>query len=142
MTFGIRFRPAAGGPALGLPLSELRDQRVDLAELRPADAARLPGSLDPKTAMTRMAGLAGRMVTDGPPDAAMVHAARLLHDPRVRSEAVAAELELSARQFRRRCHEAVGYGPKTLQRILRFRRFVSRIDAGDLDLATIAAQAG
>jgi AraC-like DNA-binding protein len=41
----------------------------------------------------------------------------------------------------------VGYGPKTLQRVLRFRRFVSRIDAlagtaGTADLAGIAAEAG
>jgi AraC-like DNA-binding protein len=42
----------------------------------------------------------------------------------------------------------VGYGPKTLQRVLRFRRFVSRIDAGlpagaeRHDLATLAVQAG
>lgn len=140
--FGVRFRPTAGGPALALPLSELRDQRVDLADLRPADARRLAGTLDPKSAMTRMVDLAGRLVTDGPPDAAMVHAARLLHDPRARSESVATELDLSARQFRRRCHETAGYGPKTLQRVFRFRRFVSRIDAGDLDLATIAADAG
>jgi hypothetical protein len=36
------------------------------------------------------------------------------------------------------------YGPKTLQRVLRFRRFVSRIDACPdiLDLATLAAEAG
>jgi AraC-like DNA-binding protein len=140
--FGVRFRPAAGGPALGLPLSELRDQRVDLAELRPGDARRLAGTLDPKTAMTRIVDLAGRLVADGPPDARMLRAAQLLYDHGARSAAVAAELELSARQFRRRCHETAGYGPKTLQRILRFRRFVSRIDAGDRDLATIAADAG
>lgn len=142
LTFGVRFRPGAGGPALGLPLSELRDQRVDLADLRPADARLLPGALDPRTAMTRMLDLAGRLASDGPPDAAMVRAARMLYDPRTRSAAVAVELELSARQFRRRCHEAAGYGPKTLQRVLRFRRFVSRIDAGDRDLAAIAADAG
>src|SRR5580704_7241376 len=40
VVLGIRFRPSAGGPALGLPLSELCDQRVDLADLRPADARR------------------------------------------------------------------------------------------------------
>ena len=38
---GVRFRPAAGGPALGIPLSELRDQRADLADLRPAQARQL-----------------------------------------------------------------------------------------------------
>ena len=52
------------------------------------------------------------------------------------------------RQLRRRCHAAVGYGPKTLQRVLRFRRFVSRIDAGlpsgqaAHDLAALAVQVG
>ncbi|HEX3716098.1 MAG TPA: DUF6597 domain-containing transcriptional factor, partial [Trebonia sp.] len=35
---GVRFRPAAGGQVLGLPLSELRDQRVPLADLRPRAA--------------------------------------------------------------------------------------------------------
>ena len=39
--------PSAGGPALGVPLSELRDQRVELADLRPADARRLSAALDP-----------------------------------------------------------------------------------------------
>jgi len=38
----------------------------------------------------------------------------------------------------------VAYGPKTLQRVLRFRGFVSRVDARPavLDLATLAAEAG
>jgi methylphosphotriester-DNA--protein-cysteine methyltransferase len=57
---------------------------------------------------------------------------------------VAAEIGLSLRQLRRRCHAVVGYGPKTLQRVLRFRRFVSQLDAGPgaLGLAALAAQAG
>ena len=147
---GVRFRPSAGGPALGLPLSELRDQRVDLADLRPADARRLPGTLDPDTAMARALDVTATLVTDGAPDLAVTRAARLLYDPQARAEDVAAEVGLSLRQLRRRCHAAVGYGPKTLQRVLRFRRFVSRIDAGPnaqkspevLDLAAIAADAG
>ena len=73
----------------------------------------------------------------------MTWAARLLRDPQARTEEVAAAVGLSMRQLRRRCHAAVGYGPKTLQRVLRFRRFVSRIDAcQDIDLAAIAAEAG
>jgi AraC-like DNA-binding protein len=140
--FGVRFRPAAGGPALGTPLSAIRDQRVDLADLRTADAARLPATLDVRTAATRVLDLAGRLVTDGPPDAAVAYAVQMLRDPRARAEQVAAEVGLSMRQLRRRCHETVGYGPKTLQRVMRFRRFVSCIDAGDQDLAAIAAAAG
>ena len=153
---GVRFRPAAGGPALGVPLSELRDQRVDLADVRPGDARRLPATLDPDTAAARALDVAAALVSDGAPDAAVTWAARLLHDPQARAEDVAAEVGLSLRQLRRRCHAAVGYGPKTLQRVLRFRRFVSRIDAYPnypnypksqkspdvLDLATVAAEAG
>jgi AraC-like DNA-binding protein len=151
---GVRFRPSAGGPALGVPLSDLRDQRVDLADLRRRDARRLMGTLDPDTAAARVLDVAARLVADGEPDPAATWAAALLADPRVRTEDVAAEIGLSLRQLRRRCHAAVGYGPKTLQRVLRFRRFVSRIDAdvparpasrGRLDtqdLAVLAAQAG
>jgi len=54
---GIRFRPSAGGPALWIPLSELRDQRVDLADLRPGDARRLPATLDLDTAVARALAL-------------------------------------------------------------------------------------
>jgi AraC-like DNA-binding protein len=144
---GARFRPWAGGPALGIPLSELRDQRADLAELRPADARRLSATLDPATAAARVLDVTSALVAGARPDPAVSQAARLLSDPRARAEAVAAEVDLSLRQLRRRCHAAVGYGPKTLQRVLRFRRFVSRIDArspspGVLDLADLAAQAG
>ena len=145
---GVRFRPSAGGPALGLPLSELRDQRVDLEDLRRRDARRLPGTLDPETAAIRMVELAGLLVTDADPDPAANRAVVLLADPRARAEEVAAEVGLSMRQLRRRCHAVVGYGPKTLQRVLRFRQFVSRIDAGPPrgqdghDLAALAAQAG
>jgi AraC-like DNA-binding protein len=152
--FGVRFRPSAGGPALGVPLSDLRDQRVDLADLRRRDAGRLPGSLDPDTAAARALDVAASLVADGEPDPAATWAAVLLADPQVRTESVAAEIGLSLRQLRRRCHAAVGYGPKTLQRVLRFRRFVSEIDAAapirkasrggpDVqDLAVLAVQAG
>jgi len=141
--FGIRFPPGAGGPVMKVPLSRVRDQRVDLADLLPAAARRLPGDLDPGTAAARLLDLAGTLVTGSTADRDVAHAARLLRDPQVRVEDVAAEVGLSLRQLRRRCDAAAGYGPKTLQRILRFRRFVSRIDSGQgTDLAAAAAEAG
>ncbi|HEY1628006.1 MAG TPA: DUF6597 domain-containing transcriptional factor [Streptosporangiaceae bacterium] len=140
--FGVRFRPWAGGPALGLPLSELRDQRVDLAELRPADAKRLPASLTPELAMAGLAALAGRLVADGELDGLVAGSARMLRDPGMRIEPVADAAGISMRQLRRRFDAAVGYGPKTLQRVLRFQRFVRRVDAGHTDLAALAADAG
>jgi AraC-like DNA-binding protein len=148
LIIGVRFRPSAGGPALGIPLSELRDQRVDLEDLRRGDARRLPGSLDPDTAAIRALDLAVALVADGDPDPAATRAAILLADPRARAEDVAADVGLSMRQLRRRCHAVVGYGPKTLQRVLRFRRFVAWLDVGPPrgqhahDLAALAALAG
>jgi AraC-like DNA-binding protein len=149
---GARFRPSAGGPALGIPLSELRDQRADLADLRSADACRLSATLDPATAADRILDVTGALVADARPDLAVAQAARLLHDPRARAEDVAGDVGLSPRQLRRRCHDAIGYGPKTLQRVFRFRRFVARVDAlprdsagsglAGHDLADLAAQAG
>jgi len=104
---GARFRPGAGGAALGVRLSELRDLRVGLEDLRPDLAERLPAELDP------------------------LEAARV--------ETLADDLGLSERQLRRRFHAAAGYGPKTLQRVLRFRRFLA---AADRDLARAALDAG
>ena len=140
---GVRFRPGAGGQALGLPLSEVRDLRVGLDALLPDLARRLSGALDPATAADRVLDAAGLLVAGATADAAVSRAAALLADPAVRSAGVAASLGLSVRQFRRRFHAAAGYGPKTLQRVLRFQRFVRMLDAGQpTDLATAAARAG
>jgi AraC-like DNA-binding protein len=146
---GVRFRPAVGGPALRVPLSELRDQRVDLSDLRRGEARRLPGTLDPEVALVRALDVAAGLIAEGAPDQAVTWAAELLEDPQARIEEVAGHIGLSERQLRRRCHDAVGYGPKTLQRVLRFRRFVAQIDAAAGhppgpagDLAAIAARAG
>ena len=49
VVLGVRFRPSAGGAALGIPLSELRDRRVDLADLRPDQA----GDCPPRSTWTR-----------------------------------------------------------------------------------------
>jgi AraC-like DNA-binding protein len=144
VVLGVRFRPSAGGPALGIPLSELRDLRADLADLRPAQARQLTAALDPEVAAAQMLDMTAALVADGVPDPEVTWAARLLRDPAARAEDVAAEVGLSLRQLRRRCQAAVGYGPKTLQRVLRFRRFVACVDARPdvLDLAAIAAEAG
>jgi AraC-like DNA-binding protein len=138
MLLGIRFRPGAGGPALGLPLSELRDRRVDLAELDPALARELHGDLEPREAAARLERVARRLAA-APGDTAVAAAVVRLADPAARVEALADEVGLSERQLRRRFHAAAGYGPKTLQRVLRFRRFL----AGPRDdLARAALEAG
>ena len=86
---GVRFRPGAGGDALGLPLSELRDLRVDLADVRRDVARQLPASLEPADAVRALAAVAGRLAAERPPDVAMLQAGRLLGRPGVRAEDVA-----------------------------------------------------
>jgi AraC-like DNA-binding protein len=144
---GVRFRPSAGGQVLGLPLSEIRDQRVPVADLLPAAGKRLPATLDPAEAAARALDVVGRLVADAVPDPEVARAAALLRDPATRTEDVADDVGLSVRQLRRRCHAAAGYGPKTLQRVLRFQRFVRMLDAAapppaDMASATRADPAG
>ncbi len=141
---GARFRPAAGGRALGLPLSELRDQRVPLSALRAGAARALSPALAPEAAAAAVLDLAGRLVAGAEADPAVAHAVGWLRDPAARAGDAAARAGLSERQFRRRCQAAAGYGPKTLQRVFRFQRFVRLLDASPEppDLAAAAARAG
>ncbi len=101
------------------------------------------GGLAPDEALHRLVRLAGEMVT-GAPDPLVAAAAQELGRPGARVGLVARDLGMSERQLHRRCAAAVGYGPVLLRRVLRFRRFVSRIDAGGAldDLAVLAAEAG
>jgi transcriptional regulator GlxA family with amidase domain len=62
-----------------------------------------------------------------------------LRDSRVRVDRLADELGFSERQLRRRFDDAVGYGPKTLQRVLRLWRFLV---ASGTDMAAAAIDAG
>jgi AraC-like DNA-binding protein len=139
-----RFRPGAGGPALGLPLAELRDQRVDLADFLPGLARQLPGDLTPEQALTKVTRLAAELVTAGPPDRLILRATKLLADGRTSVADLGTALWLSDRQLRRRFDDAVGYGPKTMQRVLRFRQVVEHLTATSqaVDLACLAIRAG
>jgi len=141
---GARFLPGAGGPALAHPLDELRDTRVDLRELLPPLARRLDPDLSPTAALRQVVLVARRLAEARPPDAVAAPAARRLANPHARSAAVARELGVSERHLRRRFLASVGYGPKTLQRVLRFRRFLRQLDlaGGDADLARLAADCG
>ncbi len=121
--FGMRFRLGAAGAGLGLPAEELIDARVPVDELwRDGEAVReaaalrgLPGLIDAVRARLRAAE------TDP-----LTRAAALgLAAPGARVADLGAELGISERQLRRRFADAVGYGPKTLARILRFQRFLA-----------------
>jgi AraC-like DNA-binding protein len=140
---GARFRPGAGGPALGLPLAHLRDLRVDLADFLPAQARRLPADLPPQIALQQVTEVSARLVSAGPPDPAVLHGIGLLaRGTGVRE--ISTELAVSERQLLRKFDAAVGYGPKTMHRVLRFRMVLALLaaDGPPVDLATLALQAG
>jgi AraC-like DNA-binding protein len=129
---GIRLRPGAVPDVLGVAADELRDLRVPLAELWGADGHAF--ALDPLGVLMR------RMAGSGPADAAATGAARLIEGGAALAQAAGA-VGLSERQLRRRFTVAVGYGPKTFARIVRFQRALARI-RGNEELAAVAARTG
>lgn len=139
---GVRLRPGAGGTVLGLPLDPLRNLRIDLADLHPSAARILHGDLDPDEALRQLVALTGRFAEERPPDPALLAAARMLDDPAVRVHELGARLGISERQLRRRFTAAVGYGPKTLHRVLRFQRFMTMLGSEKEGLAELAVRAG
>ena len=141
---GARLLPGAGGAAFGIPLTELRNARVPVDALGLDPREDLSGALDPEDAPAALARTALRRVAQAPPDPAVQAAVVRLLDPGQRVDTLASALGFSERQLQRRFLAAVGYGPKTLQRVLRLRRFLSAgADAARLDgLAAAAAGAG
>src|SRR5580704_1931407 len=141
---GARFRPGAGGPALGWSLADLRDERIDLADLMPGLASQLAADLSPDTALSVVTALSAQLVAVAPPDKLVTTATRLLSSQRSSVTERGAALAVSERQLRRRFDLAVGYGPKTMQRILRFRRALGQLAAAprSADLADLAVRVG
>ncbi|GGL32457.1 helix-turn-helix transcriptional regulator [Planomonospora parontospora] len=150
---GVRFRPGAVGEALGVPVEALRDLRVPLTDL-----GGLPG-LDAEAVSAAIAAagttgdggvrdvlgtvqeaLAVRLRATPGPDPAAPAVAEALRAGRSVGE-VARELGLSERQLHRRCVRAFGYGPKTLQRVVRFQRAV-RLARRGAGLAEVALASG
>ena len=130
---GVRFRVGAVGAALGLPADELLDHNPLAADVIPGGAvltARLESAETPGRVLMELTAAVAARVRDARPADALVRAAALaLTRPEARVRDVASALGVSERQLRRRFDAAVGYGPKTLARVLRFRRAVRAIGA-------------
>ena len=132
---GLRFRPGALPRLLGIPASELRNQRVALDDLgtvaggRPlAELAQELASREPRTetapwSLSTLRGVTARLAAGAP-------VARVAHDA-----------GWSNRTLQRHSHAVYGYGPATLRRVLRFRRAVAMLRTGRAP-ADVAAAAG
>jgi AraC-like DNA-binding protein len=145
--FGARFHPGAAPSLLRVPASELLDGHVPLAAIDARLAARLDARLeaardDRETLAGLELELARRLDRLAPPDPAMRAAVDLLRQGCASVAGVAERVFVSERQLHRRFTETVGYGPKTLQRILRFQRAVRELRSDRAELAGAAATAG
>ncbi|MFC0042008.1 helix-turn-helix transcriptional regulator [Actinomadura rayongensis] len=137
---GVRFRPGMAGRVLGVPPAAVRDARMPLADLWGADAERLEHEAAtgaPEQALT--SALLARAAAAPPPDPLVPGLIPALARGSVADAADA--LGFSERQLRRRAVDAFGYGPKTVQRVLRFQRALRLARAGT-PFAEVAQAAG
>jgi AraC-like DNA-binding protein len=149
---GFRFRPAAAAAWLGVPAIEMLGQRPMLGALWGARATRLAGSIGANQDIVSLIGslesALGRCTPAGAPaDAPMRAAYELIQQgPPPGAPLVpwlGRTLAMSERTLRRRFDESFGYGPKTLDRILRYRRFTQLcLRMKGTSTAMLAAEAG
>ena len=148
-TVGVRFRPGRAPGFLKTRADELTNHSIGLdavwgpeAEAL-ADALATAPSVEGKQAILE-AALIQRLDEvrdlDADVDAAVdVIAAAPSH---TRIGALSRDLNISERQLRRRFEQAIGYGPKTFGRVLRFRAFLSLVEDHGYSIAAAAAEAG
>jgi AraC-like DNA-binding protein len=148
---GVRFRPGAAAPILGVPASDLRDQRVPLdvfwSERRAREfAEQLSCSVDDEERAAALEHAARTMVCEGPdPDPIALEVSASMRSPSTTSARhLARTVGLSERQLHRRCSSAFGYGPAFLLRINRLQRFLRLVRVGSTPpcLAALAIGAG
>lgn len=127
---GVRFRPGITPAFLGAPATELVDAILDLEAVWGPCAlrlgARLAEAASPHHAAALLEAEVARRFATLDPDPLVAEAVKRLQPWRSASVVDAATaLFISPRQLRRRFQSALGFGPKLLQRILRFQGFLA-----------------
>jgi AraC-like DNA-binding protein len=149
---GVRFHPGTASGWLGLPVCEIVDSRVPLAELWRSDADRLFDKVARNCSAQGIAValetfLLNRLGEVGLADRQSAFLRRAAgdncHPAGMRLDRLAANIGMSERTLRRRCLGAFGYGFNTLNRVLRFQRFLGLAAPSFTgSLAEVAARAG
>jgi AraC-like DNA-binding protein len=146
---GARFWPGAATPLFGVPANELVDQVVPLGEAGAEVVdltTRLADAPDPDAALRLLqADLLRRQARTPPPDPVVASAVRRLMPWRPTCVGLLSQdLSISESQLRRRFLTAVGLGPKTLQRTLRFQGYLALAQAAKHGrrVADLAAEVG
>jgi AraC-like DNA-binding protein len=148
LAIGATFHPGAAPYLLRTAASEMVDQHVHLDAIDPRLAARMDAALraapDTGAAVAALTAVLARQI-DGArhrPDPTVRHAVALLDGAATTVADAASATALSERELQRRFVHDVGYAPKTLQRVLRFQRFLGHLRQPRVQLAGAAALAG
>ncbi len=133
---GLRFQAGMAADWLGVPASDILDARPGLDAFWGHEAQALADwageAPDAQGVLARLqAGLRARQ----PRIRRRATAATAVFDRIDRGEA----LDWSPRTLRRRCHDWFGYGPKTLDAILRLQRFIALCRTGGENRLAMAA---
>lgn len=151
MLVGLRLRPGAAAAVTGHPVSELRDNQVQVDSLFGISASELAQDVLNANDFRRQVSLLQVAVvryfaqTEPAVDRPVAHAIDILRQcPPQPVCGVASTIGLSERQLRRRFADAVGYGPKRFGRIMRFQRLLDLIHGGGdrIRWSEIAIEAG
>ncbi len=141
---GLRFRPGMARRYLGIDAAELCDRVVPLDAVLGRRARELRARLDATASHGEWRRMLLEAVSAAAAPADPVHLA-IEAMTRAHGEVdvdwVAGQAGMSARQFRRRCREESGLGPKHLARVLRFRRACRLASRGESWLR-VAVEAG
>jgi AraC-like DNA-binding protein len=133
---GVRFLPGVGPSVFGIPGHAIRDQRIAGSQLW-HDAGQIAESLnDSDRPLRLLTSIAVTRMRRAPLDPL---AAVLRQEFELAS--LAESIGVGDRQLRRRCLNAFGYGPKTLHRVLRFKRAVGLARRG-VSFTRVAATTG
>ncbi|MGH2615569.1 MAG: DUF6597 domain-containing transcriptional factor [Thermomicrobiales bacterium] len=148
---GVRFRPGVANRVLGVDAWELLNQDVPLRAMWPhGRAARWEDTMSRPVLAEKLDGvaqlIAARLSASDEHDPIVGRiVAWIARHPRGDLKEIAQSSGLSERQIRRRFHQTVGYGPKTLQRVLRMQRllWLASMDAQQIpSLTRLAFAAG
>ena len=146
VAFGVRFWPGTAPTLLRVPARELVDGRALLEDVDRKLAGRIDRRLrdvdyDDEAFDVLNEELVRRLDLSRRVDPAVSEAVALLGHNHLGVADVADRVYVSERQLQRRFADHVGYGPKTLQRILRLQRVIDRLGEG-AGFAQAAASAG
>lgn len=152
IVIGIRFQPGAAAAWLNLSLAEITGETVALSDLWGASATELHQRLCEAPSIIEklsllQAALQRRISDMTPPSMDMRRTFDHLAQERGSGEDTIRNLSRTLgyeeRTFRRRCLEHFGYGPKTLDRILRFQRLLRLFRSSRYEtLSILAFEAG